>query len=112
MNYGFMGKILRVNLSQGRVSAEPIRDDWAQQFLGGAGLATKYLYEEAPRERTRWTRQRAHLHDRPPHRHRLGQRQPLLRGGRIPADRHLGACQLRRHLRAGFEAERFRRHHI
>ena len=49
MNYGFMGKILRVNLSQGRVSAEPIRDDWAQQFLGGAGLATKYLYEEAPR---------------------------------------------------------------
>jgi len=49
MNYGFMGKILRVNLSQGRVSAEPIRDDWAQRFLGGAGLATKYLYEEAPR---------------------------------------------------------------
>ena len=49
MSYAFMGKILRVNLSQGTISAEPIRDDWAQRFLGGAGLATKYLYEEVPR---------------------------------------------------------------
>jgi aldehyde:ferredoxin oxidoreductase len=48
MSHAFMGKILRVNLSQGKIFAEPIRDDWAQQFLGGAGLATKYLYEEVP----------------------------------------------------------------
>jgi aldehyde:ferredoxin oxidoreductase len=49
MSHAFMGKILRVNLSQGTTVAEPIRDDWAQQFLGGAGLATRYLYEEVPR---------------------------------------------------------------
>jgi aldehyde:ferredoxin oxidoreductase len=49
MSHAFMGKILRVNLSQGTISVEPIRDDWAQQFLGGAGLATRYLYEEVSR---------------------------------------------------------------
>ena len=49
MSGAFMGKVLRVNLSQGTMVAEPIRDDWAQQFLGGAGLATRYLYEEVPR---------------------------------------------------------------
>jgi aldehyde:ferredoxin oxidoreductase len=49
MSHAFMGKILRVGLSQGTISVEPIRDDWAQQFLGGAGLATRYLYEEVPR---------------------------------------------------------------
>ncbi len=49
MSHAFMGKILRVGLSEGTISAESIRDDWAQQFLGGAGLATRYLYEEVPR---------------------------------------------------------------
>jgi len=48
MSYAFMGKILRVDLPQGKITVEPTRDDWAQQFLGGAGLATKYLYEEVP----------------------------------------------------------------
>jgi len=49
MSGAFMGKVLRVNLSQGTMVTEPIRDNWAQQFLGGAGLATRYLYEEVPR---------------------------------------------------------------
>jgi aldehyde:ferredoxin oxidoreductase len=46
MNYGFMGKILRVNLSDGGHNAEEIPDTWAREYLGGAGLATKYLYDE------------------------------------------------------------------
>ena len=46
MSYAFMGTILRVNLSEGTVSPESLRWDWAREFLGGAGLATKYLYEE------------------------------------------------------------------
>jgi aldehyde:ferredoxin oxidoreductase len=44
-----MGRILRVDLTHGTVAAEPLRDDWARQFLGGAGLATRYLYDEVPR---------------------------------------------------------------
>jgi aldehyde:ferredoxin oxidoreductase len=44
-----MGKILRVNLSDGKISEEDIREDWARQFLGGIGIGTKYLYEEVPK---------------------------------------------------------------
>jgi len=48
MNYGFMGKILRVNLSAGELSTEAIDQEWARKYLGGAGLATRYLYDEMP----------------------------------------------------------------
>jgi aldehyde:ferredoxin oxidoreductase len=48
MNYGFMGKILRVNLTEGELSSEKIPDKWAREYLGGAGLATKYLFNEMP----------------------------------------------------------------
>ena len=40
------GKILRVNLTEGSVNAEPLNMDWAQQYLGQRGLASKYLVEE------------------------------------------------------------------
>ncbi|MGW8226319.1 MAG: aldehyde ferredoxin oxidoreductase N-terminal domain-containing protein, partial [Anaerolineales bacterium] len=48
MNHGFMGQILRVNLSTGEISAEQINQVWAREYLGGAGLATRYLYDEVP----------------------------------------------------------------
>jgi aldehyde:ferredoxin oxidoreductase len=48
MTYAYMGKILRVNLSDGTINKEDIRMDWAQHFLGGAGLASKHLFEEVP----------------------------------------------------------------
>jgi aldehyde:ferredoxin oxidoreductase len=44
-----MGKILRVDLSKGTVLEEDIREAWTKKFVGGAGLATRYLYEEMPR---------------------------------------------------------------
>jgi len=43
---GFVGKILRVDLSKGRVWDEELPRDLANKFMGGAGLATKYLYDE------------------------------------------------------------------
>jgi aldehyde:ferredoxin oxidoreductase len=46
MPYGWVGTVLRVDLTNGRVSREPLNLDWARQFLGGRGLGTKYLYEE------------------------------------------------------------------
>jgi aldehyde:ferredoxin oxidoreductase len=48
MAFGFMNKILRVNLTQGTTTIETIPEQWARDFLGGAGLATKFLYEEVP----------------------------------------------------------------
>ncbi|MFW6163978.1 MAG: aldehyde ferredoxin oxidoreductase N-terminal domain-containing protein, partial [Planctomycetota bacterium] len=44
-----MGKILRVDLSQGTMVEEEPRADWSRDFLGGAGLATRYLYDEVPK---------------------------------------------------------------
>ena len=43
---GFMGKILRVNLTNGKISEEPLPREDARKFLGGSGLATKYLFDE------------------------------------------------------------------
>ena len=40
------GKILRVDLTKGTCKDEPLRMDWAQQYLGQRGLASKYLSEE------------------------------------------------------------------
>jgi aldehyde:ferredoxin oxidoreductase len=38
--------ILRVDLSKGTVSKEPLNMAWAAQYLGSRGLASKYLVEE------------------------------------------------------------------
>ncbi len=38
--------VLRVNLTEGSVSREPLNMDWANDYLGQRGLATKYLVEE------------------------------------------------------------------
>jgi aldehyde:ferredoxin oxidoreductase len=43
---GYMGKILRVDLTKGRVEAEKLDENLAKKFIGGSGLATKILYDE------------------------------------------------------------------
>ncbi|NML14737.1 aldehyde ferredoxin oxidoreductase family protein [Azohydromonas caseinilytica] len=40
------GKILRVNLTDGTVKSEPLNMEWARDYLGSRGLATKYFVEE------------------------------------------------------------------
>lgn len=39
-------KILRVNLSKGIITEEPLNMEWAMQYLGSRGLASKYLVDE------------------------------------------------------------------
>ncbi|MEE8420535.1 MAG: aldehyde ferredoxin oxidoreductase family protein [Dehalococcoidales bacterium] len=43
---GYVGQILRVNLGNRGVSKEPLREDWAEDFVGGVGLSARILYEE------------------------------------------------------------------
>jgi aldehyde:ferredoxin oxidoreductase len=45
---GFMGRILRVNLTDGNIIEEPLDQTQARRFLGGNGLATWYLLNEVP----------------------------------------------------------------
>ncbi|MBN8509392.1 MAG: aldehyde ferredoxin oxidoreductase family protein [Burkholderiales bacterium] len=40
------GKILRVNLTDGTVKSEPLNMQWAREYIGSRGLATKYLVGE------------------------------------------------------------------
>ena len=42
------GKILRVNLSNGKVSTESVPESIAADFVGGRGYGVKYLYDEIP----------------------------------------------------------------
>jgi len=44
--FGYMGKVLRVNLSTKNITLEPLRMDWAKDFLGARGLGSRYLVEE------------------------------------------------------------------
>ncbi len=48
MAFAFAGKVLRVDLTHGRITQDETRLDWARQFVGGSGLATRYWIEETP----------------------------------------------------------------
>ena len=41
-----MGKILRVNLSKGKITIEPVPEDVARKYLGGKALSAKILFDE------------------------------------------------------------------
>jgi len=43
---GYIGQLLRVDLSKGGISRELLREDWARDFVGGAGYSARLLYEE------------------------------------------------------------------
>ena len=42
---GYMGKILRVDLSAKKLWGEPLNEEYARAFVGGSGLAARYLYD-------------------------------------------------------------------
>ena len=44
--YGYMGKILRVDLADGKITEEFPDDETLKMYLGGSGLATKYMIDE------------------------------------------------------------------
>ncbi|MEM2029257.1 MAG: aldehyde ferredoxin oxidoreductase N-terminal domain-containing protein, partial [Candidatus Bathyarchaeia archaeon] len=48
--YGYMGKILRVDLSSNKVYEEEISEEIARKFIGGVGLAAKIIYDEVKPE--------------------------------------------------------------
>ena len=42
----WQNKVARVNLTDGSISTEPLNQQWANDYLGGRGLGSKYLWEE------------------------------------------------------------------
>ncbi|MGQ9468360.1 MAG: aldehyde ferredoxin oxidoreductase family protein [Nitrososphaerales archaeon] len=43
---GYKGKILKVDLTDSRVSVRPLKEDYVKRFIGGSGIAAKILYDE------------------------------------------------------------------
>ena len=43
---GWTGKLLRVDLTTGRHQVETIPEDWQRDYIGGRGLAARYLLDE------------------------------------------------------------------
>lgn len=46
--YGYAGKLLRVDLTNERITEENIDEETARKYLGGTGIGAKYLYDEVP----------------------------------------------------------------
>jgi aldehyde:ferredoxin oxidoreductase len=44
--FAWKNKILRVNLSDGSITAEPLNQEYAEKYIGARGLGTKYFVEE------------------------------------------------------------------
>ncbi len=42
---GYLGQILRLDLTQQRIWTEPLNEDYARRFLGGSGLGARYLWD-------------------------------------------------------------------
>ncbi len=43
--HGYMGRLLAVDLTKGEISDQPLSQAYAQDLLGGSGLAARYLYD-------------------------------------------------------------------
>lgn len=42
---GYIGKLLKVDLTHGQIFEEPLDEEYAQAFIGGSGLGGRYLYD-------------------------------------------------------------------
>jgi aldehyde:ferredoxin oxidoreductase len=47
---GYMGRILRVDLSAGKHWDEPLNEEYVRAFVGGSGLAARYAYDMVDRD--------------------------------------------------------------
>ena len=46
--YGYTGKLLRVDLTKGKVDVEKVDPELLRKFLGGVGYGAKLYYAEVP----------------------------------------------------------------
>lgn len=47
---GFVGKLLKVDLSKKEISEEPLNEEIAKNFLGGTGYCARYLYDQIKKD--------------------------------------------------------------
>ncbi len=47
---GYIGKILQVNLTEQKLETTTLNSEWARLYIGGAGYATRILYESVNKD--------------------------------------------------------------
>ena len=50
MSSSYANRLLRVDLTSGKCVTEALREDWVEKYIGGKGLAARYLYDLLPKE--------------------------------------------------------------
>ena len=50
----YKGNVLRIDLSAGTSSVEPLNMEWAEKYIGGKGLLLRYMWEEVPAKVDPW----------------------------------------------------------
>lgn len=43
---GYLGKVLRVDLSKRQMSVEELKESFIEKWVGGVGFGARYLYEQ------------------------------------------------------------------
>ena len=51
----YQGNVLRIDLSAGTSTVEPLNMEWAEKYIGGKGLLLRYLWEEVPPKVDPWS---------------------------------------------------------
>ena len=46
--YGYTGRLLRIDLTKGKVGSEEVASELLRKFLGGVGYGAKLYYDEIP----------------------------------------------------------------
>ena len=46
---GYANRVLRVDLTNEECESQPLREDWVANYIGGKGLAARYLYDLLPK---------------------------------------------------------------
>jgi aldehyde:ferredoxin oxidoreductase len=46
--FGYIGKVLRINLTTGKTAVEPLNETMCERYLGGSGFVAYYLWKELP----------------------------------------------------------------
>ncbi|MEI6727789.1 MAG: aldehyde ferredoxin oxidoreductase N-terminal domain-containing protein, partial [Actinomycetes bacterium] len=50
----YQGQVLRIDLSAGTSTVEPLNMEWAEKYIGGKGLLLRYLWDEVPPKVDPW----------------------------------------------------------
>ena len=93
-------QILRVNLTNSTVAIEPLNMEWAEDYLGERGLASKYLLDGMDARADSMSPENMLIFATAANRHHGFNQRPLYRCHQRPVDRRYRLLKLRWKIRS------------